>query len=57
MIQEPDTPSLAHWHAEVRAWIDEVDRLSARVGMRTAADVKKSVALWKRQLGAIYGEP
>jgi hypothetical protein len=56
MIMEPGASSARHWRIEVRTWIAQVERLSGAVGSRTGQEIKKSIAVWKQQLGAIYGD-
>ena len=49
--ENPTSESVAHWKAEVRAWIEQIERLLSSVGEKTAADWAARIAVWKAVLG------
>ena len=49
--ENPVSESVAHWKAEVAAWIEQMERLLSSVGEKTAADWAARIAVWKAAIG------
>ena len=48
---KPLSRDVPHWTTEIRAWIEEIERLAQHIGQKTGQEWASRIAAWKSQLG------
>ena len=50
IVAKPLSRDVPHWTTELRAWIEEIERLTQHVGQKTGQEWASRIAAWKGQL-------
>ena len=51
IVQNPTSESVPHWRAEIRVWLQQIEKTLPNVGAKTAASWAARIAEWKDMLG------
>jgi len=51
IYENPHSRDVEHWKTEIRAFISQIERLSAHTGKKTSAEWARKIADWRSRLG------